>query len=172
MYKWFTAYFFKNNIKNRVKKEQFTVKRAKYVERLTIWYIKNTKYNFLGQFHLFTSTGSVEYPFQRKFCVSMDLTEICVVLFPSLTKSVTGLKWIRARLQTPFLQGPWGRSTTQEDRDRSAPSKPSSLTEKKNVQARLTPDNLMSVSKYGGTCDQLIPLIIHTIIHYMHTQHV
>lgn len=57
----------------------------------------------------------------------MDLTEIWVVLFPSLTKSVTAPKWIRARLQIPFWQGPWGRSTTQEDRDRSAPSEPSSV---------------------------------------------
>lgn len=58
----------------------------------------------------------------------MDLTEICVVLLPSLTKSVTGLKWIRARLQTPFLQGPRDSSTTQEDKDTSAPNEPSSVT--------------------------------------------
>lgn len=55
--------------------------------------------------------------------------EIWVVLLPSLTKSVTGLKWIRARLQTPSLHGPRDRSTTQEDRDRSVPKKPSSATQ-------------------------------------------
>lgn len=73
----------------------------------------------------FTRTGSGEYPLQRKFCVTIGLTEIWVVLLSSFTKSVMELKWTTARLQTPSLQGPQDRSNPQEDRDRSAPKYPS-----------------------------------------------
>lgn len=75
----------------------------------------------------FTWTGSGEYPLHRKLFVTMGLTEIWVVLLSSFTKSVMGLKWTTALLQTPWRQGLRVRSNTQEDRDRSAPNKPSEV---------------------------------------------
>lgn len=99
----------------------------------------------------FTSTGSGEYPFHRKLGELIGAAEIRVVRFPSLIKSVTGLKWMRAWLQMPSWQGTRGRSTRQEDRDTSAPCRPSPLPSTgrngraKTVRIRIRLNSLLSL---------------------------